>query len=561
MLRAMVWLLCLCNGYAVALPPMAAWLADPDGIDSHIQAPLSYQQLLDNRAKPGKTTSQGMMSLHQAKPARQLLHKGQPEKNARQLPAMQARWYLTSQGQALSLNASIQIPNQGRWDYVIGNGRHWPVPDTDDIYLVAPLHLIEKNQNCVHNGVLTLRLPESGGPGSYYYQISSETCAYYQADLWGSGKLNWQPMLQPDADDAQNAFQHWQQTAPLSPQQFARLFPDADIDTLMLKDKVTDISMLGWVHQGLHVQTHCPTRAGNYPFCRQLLLPSYSTAKSFIAGNGLMYLNALHPGLKDAPISQFIPQCSAQSWQEVTLQDLLNMRSGHFLATGYGEDEGAPHSARFFEAITHKDKITYACGQFPRQAQPGEQFVYHSSDTYLLGAALQTFVKQQYGQEHELIRDVLFAGLYQSLSLSEVARHHRHTQGQPAMPFFGYGSLLYVDDLLAIARFTQQQQYASRPLLDPVMLAQALPSQQGRGLATGFDKLAYSQGYWALDVSAELGCQTPTWLAFMSGYGGVTVVLLPDNRLFYYFSDGQVFKWLSAIEALHSLSSICQQDV
>ena len=43
----------------------------------------------------------------------------------------------------------------------------------------------------------------------------------------------------------------------------------------------------------------------------------------------------------------------------------------------------------------------------------------------------------------------------------------------------------------------------------------------------------------------------------MSGYGGISVVLLPDGDVYYYFSDGGIFRFAEVIEHLNSTNPIC----
>ncbi|MDF2179043.1 serine hydrolase [Aliiglaciecola sp. CAU 1673] len=551
-----------------ALPAMADWLQSPTLLAEKTRVPLHYDQLvqpLEASAEPQRIIDlQGWLRLTPGPVANiRLYGDSEPAPAAQQLPTMRSRWLFDKQGLSLSVDDGLQEPKTGHWDYVIGHGRYWTLPEEQGLYVVAPLHLVEKNQNCVHNGVVAMRLPFTSGKGHFYYQITSETCAYFKADLWGTGELDWQPKLLADATDKLKAYRQRQASKlpGISIEQFHDRYPQADMDALLLKGAVAaeDISQLGWVMDNAHVRAACPSRSGDYPFCEQLLLPSFSTAKSFIAGNGLMYLEHRYPGLKDVKVSALVSQCTAPSWQQVSLLDLLNMRSGHYLSDTYMTDEGAAHSQRFFNAVTHEDKVGYACKQFPKQAAAGERFVYQSSQTYLLGTALQQFVWEQMGSKQSLIKDVIEDGLYRDLALSPIARYHRHSEG--GVPFFGYGSLMYNSDLVAIARFTQAQRQAEQPRLDSAMLAQALPQGTGySGHHTGEGQLGYANGYWALEVTQSLECNKPTWLAFMSGYGGVTVAFLPDNRLFYYFSDGHVYRWLAAVKALHALAPLCQSN-
>ena len=59
-----------------------------------------------------------------------------------------------------------------------------------------------------------------------------------------------------------------------------------------------------------------------------------------------------------------------------------------------------------------------------------------------------------------------------------------------------------------------------------------------RGLpaATSSD-FRYESGFWARNVQSLLGCAHPTWIPFMSGFGGISVVLFPNGVIYYNFAD------------------------
>jgi hypothetical protein len=44
----------------------------------------------------------------------------------------------------------------------------------------------------------------------------------------------------------------------------------------------------------------------------------------------------------------------------------------------------------------------------------------------------------------------------------------------------------------------------------------------------------------------------------MSGYGGISVAMLPNGSVYYVFSDGAQFKWAEAAIESHKLKSFCE---
>src|SRR3546814_16832989 len=62
------------------------------------------------------------------------------------------------------------------------------------------------------------------------------------------------------------------------------------------------------------------------------------------------------------------------------------------------------------------------------------------------------------------------------------------------------------------------------------------PEQPGLPVAT-LENYRYQHGFWARDLQDELGCAGPTRAPFMSGFGGIPVVPLPNRPAWYTVAD------------------------
>ncbi|MBU4433246.1 MAG: hypothetical protein KKC14_02400, partial [Alphaproteobacteria bacterium] len=90
------------------------------------------------------------------------------------------------------------------------------------------------------------------------------------------------------------------------------------------------------------------------------------------------------------------------------------------------------------------------------------------------------------------------------------------------------------------------------------LLAAALQRDPARpGLPAGGEDYRYKAGFWARDLGAKLGCAAPLWVPFMSGYGGISVVLLPGGLTYYYFGDSGVFDWGPAAVEAAKIKRMC----
>ena len=47
------------------------------------------------------------------------------------------------------------------------------------------------------------------------------------------------------------------------------------------------------------------------------------------------------------------------------------------------------------------------------------------------------------------------------------------------------------------------------------------------------------------------------WTPFMSGYGGIRVVMLPNGPTYYYFGDNDEFSWFDAVNESNILKPMC----
>ena len=95
-------------------------------------------------------------------------------------------------------------------------------------------------------------------------------------------------------------------------------------------------------------------------------------------------------------------------------------------------------------------------------------------------------------------------------------------------------------------------------MVDTSMLDAALQrSNADRGFVAADTGFHYNNGFWALNVQALLGCEQALWLPFMSGFGGINVVMMPNDTVYYSFSDGGTFSWLDAGKASNSIRPYC----
>ena len=93
------------------------------------------------------------------------------------------------------------------------------------------------------------------------------------------------------------------------------------------------------------------------------------------------------------------------------------------------------------------------------------------------------------------------------------------------------------------------------------MLAAALQrAPNDPGLTASTKDFRYNNSFWAWNAQAVLGCAKPTWIPFMSGYGGIVVAMMPTGITYYYVSDGGTYKWAKAAAEANKIAPYCQRQ-
>ena len=459
------------------------------------------------------------------------------------------------------------VPGRHRyWEYVLEPGRAWQEPGDRGLTRASiPFALQERNANCLHYGVLSFLFGSSGETSQVAFQVSGETCLYLKFDLWGLADARYRPGAPAQADAVASAWaDEVRSRLPVHPIERLRDdYPGTDPAAFGSSAEVAaqDMTAYGLVIDGIHYAGGCRMRHGLYPFCDVLDLPSYSLAKSILAGLALMRLERRFPGAAQEKITDYVPECArAGGWDGVTFLHALDMTTGRYRSPDPWVDENAGYGIQLHLAETHAQKIRHACTAFPHREAPGNRWVYQTADTYVLGTALNAFVKRRLDPGADLYDDVVVADLWKPLGLSPVTAVTRRSYDAVAQPFTGWGLVLHRDDIARIARWlvSGDGSPTARALLDPRLLDEALQRAPAeRGLPAIDDRGRYQHGFYGRDFGPDIDCTDPAWVPYLSGYGGITVALFPNGTVYYYFSDGDSFRWRRAAVESDRIRSYC----
>jgi len=311
------------------------------------------------------------------------------------------------------------------WEYILEPGRVWN-ENSDNGYTRAslPFALQQKNQNCMHNGVLSFLFKNDGTVSKVAFQIASETCSYFQFNMWGLLAANYSASSsnsQQLISDYEAEIANRMPTKPVT--ELANDYSNADPSQFgnINETAPAGVTVYGFIIDGVHYRGGCDTRYGSYPYCDVMSIPSYSTAKTTLGGFALLRLQKLYPNTFNRIVADYVPECDTDGdWNDVTFEHVIDMTSGNYISSDYMVDESASHVAEFFDAETHAGKIDYSCTDFPRKISPGTDWVYRTSDTYIAGTAMNTFLKETEGTTADLYQDIIV----ESLDELMIAQHN-----------------------------------------------------------------------------------------------------------------------------------------
>ena len=145
----------------------------------------------------------------------------------------------------------------------------------------------------MHQGVLTFRYRGESEVSRVAYQVSQETCHYFQFDAWGTGgsDSNSRRRHRPGCEHSLCIEAKSPAACPSSRSSTWRKdYPGLNPASFGSEEDIAprDMTVYGVLIRGVHYSGGCETRHGRYPYCDEMPLPSYSLAKTVMAGFALM---------------------------------------------------------------------------------------------------------------------------------------------------------------------------------------------------------------------------------------------------------------------------------
>ena len=449
------------------------------------------------------------------------------------------------------------------FDYFLHPGKVWQNANGDTSVSV-PFTLMSRIGNCTHNGLLTFTLGKKT-PGKVL--VNQETCHFVKFDLWGQVEVSYEEIDLSGADDIRIAFEEEiAHRLPLKPYaDFTDDYPEADLELFARGlPEDDDLSTKGIFFNGIHYGDKCRTRSGPHPFCNYMLMTSFSTAKTAFASVAMMTL-AQEYGMDiyGQRIVEYLPEgkMAKGDWTAVTFNHTGDMTAGHYRNPGVMADDVV---YSFFDDVPRKAKLA-AAFELPYKAIPGTKMTYVTSDTFVLVAAMDAFLRRKNApitDAFEYVVEHVFKPIH--LPPDVLASRRTRERGIPnnGTAFGGYGMFWTNDAVVKVAKFLllEEGKIDGKQILHSDALKSTMQLDlDDRGLDMRFFGFWYNNGTWAFPAKVlgkRFNCNP--WVTTMSGVSGIRVVMMPNGLIFYYFNDAQAFPLAEQVRAADRVAPFCE---
>jgi hypothetical protein len=300
-----------------------------------------------------------------------------------------------------------------------------------------------------------------------------------------------------------------------------------------------EIVLDGLDYDGVFYLRGCASAGGPLPWCDRMRFGVWSVTKAYANAVALLRLAQKYgPEVFELRIRDYVPEAAAYpGWAEVRFDDCINMTSG----VGNGSTRRDPNDSGdgyidstywdWANTPSRADKVTSLlkiAAVYPWG--PGQVVRYRDQDMFMLGVAMDNFLKSREGPAADLwsmLEREVFAPI--GIHYAPINRTIERA-GAPGQPLMAYGYYATISDLVKVARlFHDHGGHGGTQLLYAPRIEQLLYGTTPRGLPTGArtrdGEMQYFTAFWQMRYDALEGCRL--YLPQMLGWGGNIVALYP----------------------------------
>lgn len=441
------------------------------------------------------------------------------------------------------------------WSIIPQFGRVWRDPEDDGPWCRAalPLMLVGDTENHSHQGVATFRY-QGREVSELEFQFVQQTAPYllHQHFIgWGRARMKCAALAAREVAVHRDSAQA----------ELARRLPHRPWADLIRKTPPDVLEGFGgpvreqWrvvaalVHDGTIYYQESSTPCGNYPYPLEMRFGVRSVMKSIGAPLALLRLaHICGPYVLTLRIGDYVAGLDPK-YRAVRFIDAANMATGF---GGTGTWKTHPNDAldgylegdydAWYNAPSHREKLRQIRRSLrPYPWEPGTVMRYRDQDFYLLGVAIDRFVKSMRGPGAD-VWDMLQREVFEPIGIAHApVVRTREAGGRRGIPWLNAGYYPTLDDIAKIALIYQRrgayggEQILHRGLTEDLLTArEALPKRGDLSLGGRASSAAnadvgelYKMGFHFRPYIGASGKQY--YLPTMWGAGESEVILYPNG--------------------------------
>ncbi len=471
--------------------------------------------------------------------------------------------FVTAEGVLVPLQRGhiVREANPGRtpsfWCVIPQFGRVWRNPGDDGWSTAAfALMLVSHCDTHAHQGLARFRYKDREVSG-LEFQFVQQTAPYLLKQhfvAWGTAEVRWlEPRSAEQPAQRTQALAELGRRLPHKPlNELAREFQRGRLNEFGAPVREQWRVQTGLVRDGILYYQEARTPYGNYPYPLEMRFGVRSILKGIAVPLALLRLAQLYgPYVLTLKVGEYLEGLDPK-YRRVRFIDAANMASGFGGEGSWKTHPNDPEDGylggaydEWMAARSHEDKLRQiAARDRPYPWEPGTVVRYRDQDYYLLGAAIDRFLKAVRGPQAD-VWDMLRSEVFKPIGIPDApVVRTREADGRRGIPWFHAGYYPLLDDLGKIALLYQNRgaagsrQILHRGLTEDLLNARdalvqsgdaslGLPAGAERGPKTGH---LYKMGFhFTPYVGAVSGRQY--FLPTMRGWGENEVVLYPNSLI------------------------------
>jgi peptide/nickel transport system permease protein len=435
------------------------------------------------------------------------------------------------------------------WGLILSPGKIWrEVADGDWSRGSLPITFIGLKGQGPHYAIATFAF-NGKTISQFHLQIAQETANWAQFDVWGQTPVNFIPKTLAGAQEARDAYGRILETR-LDVRPWSELAAEhwRSLERFDGEGNRRNITVSGLMIDDVFYLRTCRTRAGPHPYCRQMRHGVYSITKTLGAAVGMLWLAKEYgPEVFDEKIADYVSiPAKHDGWKDVTFRHALDMVTGignvvPERVDEYVEADATTVSNNVWRADSLREKLDAVAAFKNYSWGPGEVFRYRTSDTSVLSAAMQAYLKRKLGPQADLWDSVTEEVLL-PLGIDRLpVLRTLEPDGRRGTALFGTGMFVTIEDALKLARLFQNHgRHGDKQLLHRELTARAVSNGFSRGYPNGWrtrdGEGHYEMGFWLTPQKRLFRCKLR--IPVMAGFGGNYLIVMPNRTIGLRFADG-----------------------